>query len=109
MGRDWRGQPAPPQAQGVAYRRRHAPDSAQGMGEPGARVRSVDAREEGPRGHLGTRRGRVGVALDVPHSTFRTGEASRNAATLVEALLREQGKMGQGSGGDRDDLDMGDW
>jgi len=49
-----------------------------------------------------------GVAASALRSTFRTGEAGRNAATLFAALLREQGKPGQGSGGNRDDLDAGD-
>jgi len=46
---------------------------------------------------------RRGVAA----STFRTGEAGRNAATLFEALLQE-GNLGQGRGGNRDDLDVGE-
>ncbi len=49
-----------------------------------------------------------GVAASALRSTFRTGEAGRNAATLFEALLQEQGAPGQGSGGNRDDLDAGD-
>ena len=35
-----------------------------------------------------------GVAASALRSTFRTGEAGRNAATLFEALLQEQGAPG---------------
>jgi len=58
-------------------------------------------------GGRGGNQGR-GVAASALRSTFRTGEAGRNAATLFEALLQEQGTPGQGSGGNRDDLDAGD-
>ncbi len=42
-----------------------------------------------------------GVAASALRSTFRTCEAGRNAATLFEALLQEQGTLGQGRGADR--------
>jgi len=45
-----------------------------------------------------------GVVASALRATFRTGEAGRNAVTLLEALLEEQGKLGQGSGGECDDL-----
>jgi hypothetical protein len=48
-----------------------------------------------------------GVAASALRATFHTGEAGRNAATLFEALLREQGNSEQGRGRDRDDLDGG--
>jgi len=48
------------------------------------------------------------VAASALRSTFRTGEAGRNAATLFEALLVEQGNPEQESGGNRDDLDARD-
>jgi len=48
-----------------------------------------------------------GVAAAALRATFRTGEAGRNAATLFEALLQE-GNLGQGRGGNRDDLDVGE-
>ena len=48
-----------------------------------------------------------GVAASALRSTFRTGEAGRNAATLFEALLQEQGAPGQGRGADCDDRHSG--
>jgi len=48
-----------------------------------------------------------GGAASALRSTFRTGEAGRNAATLFEVLLQEQGAPGQGRGADCDDLSSG--